>query len=347
MTQAQHGDGPVPEESVAGRPSGVDRRTAVRRAATALGLTAGALALPALAGTADAKPGDTVKAGGSTAAGGAQTNLRASTTIAAVQIQNAQVRPTLKNAVDVVSPQLRLSAPVPSGDRPQVPEAGTLRAGDLAAAGGLLFYGADLGAAEAVPVQVHTAGFGNYFQPVAADAGAVVDTTTLSAEGRAAFPPDAFDPQGRLAPNVRVLFDLRPWVDTSHLPTGAAVSISVSTSASDASGVLSAHLGQATPGLVPIARFTVLPAEVTRSGQPFALPVTAGAVVALDSADKLWLSTTAATHVAVQIVGLFISDPSARVENPEVPADLAPPARRSALQRQAVREMTAGITPTK
>lgn len=113
------------------------------------------------------------------------------------------------------------------------------------------------------------------------------------------------------------------------------------------SGALNVHRGTDGPDALPVVSYTVLPAAVCANGQPFPITAVAGAVVALDSADKLWLSVTAAAHVRVIVTGAIIADPSAIVEPPQPDNALSDIQKRLALQRQAVREMTAALTPPK
>lgn len=334
---------PTPDSS--GRD--LDRRAAVRRVVTAVGLTAGALAIPTLVGTANAKPGDSLKAGGGTNAGDAQTSLRADSTIATLKVENTNVRSgPASNKVDIVAPQLRLSSPVPSATRPPVPDLASMKPGDIAAAGGLLYYGADIGAPTAVPCQIHTSTFANYFQPISTARSTLLATPKLTTAERKTLGPTRFDAAGRLRAGKRLGLDLRAWVDTSHLPTTAAVSVTITASDADTSGAVRAHGGEKNAGDINVCSYTVLPGAVLANGQALAIPATSGAILALDAADKLWISVSAATHLTIQIVALVIPDPSAMVESK--PADDLPAVRRrGVLQRQAIREMTAAINPPK
>ncbi|PRZ40458.1 hypothetical protein CLV47_11796 [Antricoccus suffuscus] len=326
----------------------VGRRTAVRRVATALGLTAGALVVPTMVGTAEAKPGDGLKVGGTTDALDAQTALKSASNASTLRIENSKSRSGPANdAVDIIAPQIQLASPVPSGSRPQVPDVTGMRSGDMAASGGMLFYGADIVPDAVTPVQVHSAAFSNYFQSIDPAKSVLFDSATLTADERASYTLGAFDTAGRLVPGQRIGIDARTLINTNSLPGRAALSTIVTASGGDTDGSVVVHLDQTSAGDFAITQFSVLPAAVTANGKPYAIVSSTGAVTALDADDKLWLSVTAATHVKVQVTGAIIADPSAIVEPADPPAGASDPAKRALLQRQAVRAMTDGLTPPK
>lgn len=322
----------------------VDRRAAVRRIATAIGLGAGAVALPSLATPAEAKAGDSVRAGAKNTAGDAQTSLQSSGSSPTLRLENTRSKSgPVGDSVDLISPQLQLSAPVPSANRPQVPDARAMAAGSVALAGGALILGADVGLDAAVPAQVHTSAIGNLLVPVAPAVATVLDTATLTAEQRASLPANAFDPSGRAAPGVRIPVSLRSLVNSEKYQQYAAACVSITAAGGDFSGAVNSHASADLPGEVTVLSYAVLPKEAVANGQPLALPGTASAVLALDATDQLWLSTTTATHLKVQVTALVVPDPSAIVEPAEPSPALSAPARRSALQRQAMREMIANL----
>lgn len=326
----------------------VGRRTAVRRVATALGLTAGALVVPTMVGTAEAKPGDMLRVGGTTDAGDTQTALKSTSNAATLRIENAKSRSGPANdTVDIIAPQVQLASPVPSGSRPQVPDVHGMRSGDVAAAGGMLFYGADIVPDAVTPVQVHSAAFSNYFQPVDPSKSIIFDSSTLTPDERSTYTLGAFDAAGRLVPGQRIGIDARSLINTKSLPGRAALSAVFSAAGADASGAVRVHLDQSTAGDFTVAQFTVLPAEVTANGKPYAIAASSGAAAVLDADDKLWLSVTSATHVTVQVTGAIIADPCAIVEPADPPDDASAAAKRGLSQRQAVRAMIDDLTPPK
>ncbi|MEJ7705695.1 MAG: hypothetical protein WKF47_19695 [Geodermatophilaceae bacterium] len=132
----------------------IDRRTMVRRSAVVLAGTAGLLAAPAMLGTAAAESGDSLRLGGRNRADDAQTRLQSTTTVATLSVLNEHVRrQEPDDDVDLVAAQLRLEGPVAGAARPQVPDVGTMAAGDLAAAGGLLYFGAEAGTSMSSPAR--------------------------------------------------------------------------------------------------------------------------------------------------------------------------------------------------
>ncbi len=326
----------------------VGRRTAVRRVATALGLTAGALVVPTMVGTAQAKPGDVLKVGGTTDSLDAQTALKSTSNAATLRIENSKSRSGPANdTVDLIAPQVQLASPVPSGSRPQVPDVKGMRAGDMAASGGMLFYGADIVPDGVTPVQVHSAAFSNYFQSIDPAKSVLFDSSTLTADERASYTLGAFDAVGRLVPGQRIGIDARTLVNTKSLPGRAALSAIITASGGDAEGSVVVHLDQISEGDFAVTRFSVLPAAVTANGKPYAITASCGAAAVLDAEDKLWLSVTAATHVNVQVTGVIIADPCAIVEPSDPPAGATVTAKRGLLQRQAVRAMIDGLAPPK
>lgn len=320
----------------------VDRRAAVRRLATVFGLGASAVALPALTQPAAAKPGDAVRAGAKNNAGDAQTTLQGSGSTPVLRVENTRSRSgPVADSVDLISPQLELGAPVPGANRPQVPDVRTLPAGGLGIAGGVVMVGAELGRDKAFPVQVHTSAVGNLMVAIPPSVATVLDTAALSAEQRAEFPAGAFDASGRLAPGVRVPVGLRGLVNSEKFDQHVAACVSITAAGGDFSGAVSAHADAQLLGEVTVLSYTVLPAEVTANGQLLALAATASAIVPLDQLDRLWISVSTATHLKLQVSAVIVPDPSVLVEPGEPSATLSDSARRAALQRQALREMTA------
>ncbi|GAB3303871.1 hypothetical protein EK0264_03405 [Epidermidibacterium keratini] len=324
------------------RPDQLDRRTAVRRAATVVGLGAGALALPGLTRSAEAKPGDAVRAGATVEAGDGQTAIQSSGTDATLRTENTRSSSgPAGDAVDLIGPQVQLGGPVPSGSRPQLPDLRLVGAGTLAGSGGVVVYGAEIGTDAPLPAQVHTSAVGNLMRPVDYTLGAVFDSATLTPEVRGSFPQGSFDAAGRLVAGVRIGVDLRALIDTRKFPTAAAASVSITVSAADTSGTLSAHRDASRAGAVPVVSFTVIPAEATATGQPFAIAATGGGVLPLDRDDKLWVSSSATAHVRVQVAAVVVPEAACLVE-PAKPADgLSAQQKRRALQRQATRELLA------
>lgn len=326
----------------------VGRRAAVRRVATALGLTAGAIVVPSMMGTAEAKPGDALKVGGTTDASDTQTALKSTSSAATLRIENAKSRSgPAKDSVDLIAPQIQLASPVPSGSRPQVPDVHAMRAGELAATGGMLFFGADIVPDAVTPVQVHSAAFSNYFQSIDPTKSVIFDSTTLTPDQRASYTLGAFDAAGRITPGLRIGIDARSLINTKSLPGRAALSVVITASGGATGGNVTVHSDQSSDGGFALAQFVVLPSAVTANGQPYAIPASCGTVASLDTEDKLWLSVTAPTHVKVQATGAIIADPAAIVEPADAPDGTAAVAKRTMLQRQAVREMTDGVTPPK
>lgn len=320
----------------------LDRRTAVRRAATVVGLGAGALALPGLTRTAEAKPGGSVRAGASAVAGDAQTAIQSSGTDATLRTENTRSSSgPAGGMVDLIGPQVQLGGPVPSGSRPQIPDLRLVTAGTVAGAGGVAVYGAEIGTELPLPAQIHTSAVGNLLRPVDYTAGAVFDSATLAPEARGTFPTGSFDATGRLAAGARVGVDLRPLIDTRKFPTAAAASVTITVTGADESGTLSTHRDASSPAAAAVVSFTVLSAASTANGQPVAIPATAGGVLPLDRDDKLWISSSTAAHVRVQIKAVVVPDAACLVE-PAKPADgLSAQQKRRALQRQATRELLA------
>lgn len=320
----------------------VDRRVAVRRFATALGLTAGAVALPSMVGVAEAKPSNPLIAGGTVDAASAQTAITANGSNATFRIENSSTRSgPAANAVDIVAPQVQLVGPVPSGNRPQVPDIAALRIGELGIAGGMAFLGADIDPAQITPVQIHSAAFSNYFQRIDLAQSVIFDSTVLSADARAGYKQGSFDATGRLSPSVPISVALSAIIDTTKLPGTAALCMSVTASGGDASGTIDVHDSDTAATRTSILTYTVLPAAICANGKPFAITATAGAIVGLDPQDTLWVSASSATHLKVAITGLMISDPAALVEPATPPAGRTALQQRAALQRQAVRDMIA------
>lgn len=320
-----------------------DRRAAVRRIATVMGIGAGSVALPSLTGTADAKAGDAMRVGAKNAAGDAQTSLSGAGTVPTLKIENTRSKSGLvEDQVDLISPQLQLSTSVPSANRPQIPDVRSFPAGAIGIAGGAMMLGADLGLEKPAPVQVHTSAISNLLVPIPPANATVFDTTAMTPEQRAALPANAFDASGRVAPGTRVPIGLRALINSEKFSQSAAACVSVTAAGGDFSGAVNVHASADLPGDVTIVSYAVLPKEATANGQPLALAATGSAVVALDNVDQLWISTTTATHLKVQVTAVVVPDPSVLVE-PEHPIEgLSPAARRGALQRQALREMNAG-----
>lgn len=321
----------------------VDRRTAVRRVATVLGLSAGAVAIPGLSGTAHAKPGDPVIAGGTTKAGDGQTALQSSGPMPTLRVENSRSRSgPVADQVDLIAPQLQLTGPVPSGTRPQVPDLRNLPEGAVGGCGGLLFVAANVGGDDIVPVQVHTSLFGNFFHPIPAARSQVLDTAALPQEARDGYSDGTFDDAGRLIAGARLPIDLRPLVDTTRALGSAAAAVTITVTGAAAEGAVSAHDAAEGDGAATVASYGVVPAPP--GGTPYPIPTTASAVLGLDADDRLWLSVSAAAHLRIDVTGVILPEPAALVEPAEIPADAAGWARRRALQRQAVRELMESIT---
>ncbi|MBA3251864.1 MAG: hypothetical protein H0T66_16520 [Geodermatophilaceae bacterium] len=328
-------------ESRAPGPERLDRRTVVRRSAAVLAGAAGLLAAPALTGAAAADPGDTLRLGSRNKAGDAQTRLQSETTVASLSVLNERIRREESvGEVDLVAPQLRLATPIPGARRPQLPDVRSLAAGDLVAAGGLLYFGADAGDFDVLPSQVFTSTFANYLHPVPPDRATVFDSRSLTAEQRRGFAVGDFTADGRLAGKRRIAVDLRALVNTSSVAPRAAVALSLQVLAAQASGTLTLHPGAQSDG-VEVLFYTVLPVEVTRSGQPYALPASGAAIVGLDREDRLWLALSSTAHLVVRVTGVFVSDPTVVIEAQAVNADASPYGRRVQRQREALRRLTA------
>lgn len=326
----------------------VDRRALVRRIATVAGLGAGAIAVPALASPAAAAPGDAIRAGSKNTAGDAQTSLRSTGTTPTLRLENARsVSGPVAGAVDVVSPQLQLSSPVASKSRPQLPDLSGFGPGAVGIAGGAVMVGADVGMGHIMPVQVHTSAVANLLLPIPAAIATILDTATLASDQRTGFPENAFDAGGRLAPGVRVPISLRGLVNSEKFNQHVIASVSLTAGGAQFSGAAYAHEDGELPGDITILSYGVIPAEVSGNGQPHALPATAGSSVVLDALDQLWISVTTATHLKVQVTAVAVPDPSVLVEPSEPNGALSPPARRGALQRQALRELMANLPNAK
>jgi len=326
----------------------IDRRTLVRRSAVVLAGTAGLLAAPAMLGTAAAESGDALRLGGRNRADDAQTRLQSTTTVATLSVLNEHVRrQEPDDDVDLVAAQLRLEGPVAGAARPQVPDVGTMAAGDLAAAGGLLYFGAEAGDFDVVPSQVFTSYFANYLHPVPARHATVLDTRTLTVADRARFTAEDLDSAGRLVAARRIAVDLRVLVNTSSVPPRAAVALSLLVFGAAQSGVLSIYPDETGPDGLGVLAYAVLPGAVTANGAPLALPASGAAVVGLDAEDRLWLSVSSTAHVVVQVTGLFVPDPTAVVDTVETLLATSPYARRVQRQRRALRRLTAGTVPFK
>ncbi|WP_153503229.1 hypothetical protein [Cumulibacter manganitolerans] len=316
----------------------------MRRLATAVGLGAGAVALPALSGTAEAKAGDTMRTGAKNTAGDAQTALQSDGSAPSLRIENTRSKSgPAGGEVDLISPQLQLGGPVPSADRPQLPDVRNLPAGAIGAAGGALLLGADLGLGQAIPVQVHTSAMSNLLVPIPPASATVFDSAAMSADQRAAFPVGSFDDSGRVAPGTRVPVSLRPLINSEKFAQPAAACCGFTVGAADYSGAVSVHASADLPGDVTVCSYTVLPKEATANGQPIAFAATASATVPLDAVDALWVSVSTATHLKIQVAAVVLPDPSALVEPAQPSPGLSPAARRTALQRQALREMVGGL----
>lgn len=315
----------------------------MRRSAVLLAGTAGLLAAPGLMATAAAEPGDALRLGGRNRAGDAQTRLQSTTTVAALSVLNERVsRHERYGDVDLVAAQLRLESPIPGSVRPQVPDVGTMAAGDVAAGGGLLYFGADTGDFDVVPSQVFTSYFANYFHPVPARHATVLDSRTLEAAERERLAPEDLTAEGQLVAGRRIAVDLRVLVNTTAVPPRAAVALSLQVFGSADSGVLTVYRDQDTAEGVDVLSYAVLPGEVTANGAPFALPASGAAIVGLDADDRLWLAVSSTAHVVVQVTGLFVPDPITVVDTPETLLDTSPHARRVQRQRRALRRLTAG-----
>lgn len=323
-------------------PERLDRRAVVRRSAAVLAGAAGLLAAPALMGQAAAEAGDTVRLGSRNKAGDAQTRLQAETTVAALSVLNERIRREESiGEVDLVAPQLRLAAPIPGARRPQLPDVRTLAAGDLAAAGGLLYFGAEAGDFDVLPSQVFTSTYANYLHPVPAARATVFDSRSLSTEQRQAFGQDDFASDGRLAGGQRIAVDLRALVNTSSVAPRAAVALSLQVLQAEAGGTLLLHPDATSAEGIEVVSYVVLPAEVTRSREPYALPASGAAVVGLDREDRLWLALSSTAHLVVRVTGVFVADPTVVVESPIPAAEASPYARRVQRQREALRRLTA------
>lgn len=318
-------------------PVAVDRRTAVRRGAVVLAGAAGLLAAPALTGTAGADAGDSLLLGGRNSSGDAQTRVSSGTTGATLSLLNDRVRQQNSvGDVDLVSPQLRLAAPVPGTRRPQVPDVRSLAAGDLTAAGGLLYFGAEVGNFDVVPSRVFTSSYATYLQPVAPARATVFDSRTLTAEQRDAAGAEA---DGRLSAATRFAVDLRSLVNTTDVLPTAAVALSVQVLAAQTSGSVTVFADALSEEGVELLAYAVLPPDVTRNRRPYAVPATGSAVVGLDRDDRLWLALSSPAHLVVRVTGVFVADPTVVVERPGT--DTTPYARRVQRQRDAMRRLTA------
>lgn len=320
----------------------------MRRSAAVLAGTAGLLVAPALMGRAAAEPGDSLRLGGRNRADDAQTRLQSTTTVATLSVLNERVRrQDPAGDVDLVAAQLRLESPVPGAVRPQVPDVETMAAGDIAAAGGLLYFGAEAGDFDVVASQVFTSYFANYFHPVPATNATVLDTRALPTVDRDRFAVGDFDAAGRLVAGRRIPVDMRVLVDTTSVPPRAAVALTVQVFGAAESGFLGIYPDQDGTDGVAVLAYAVLPGDVTGNGAPFPLPASGAAIVGLDADDRMWLSVSSTAHVVVQVTGLFVPDPTAVVDTPEVLSDGSPYARRVQRQRQALRRLTAGTALTK
>jgi hypothetical protein len=319
-----------------------DRRAMVRRSAAVLAGTAGILAAPALMATAAAEPGDTLRLGGRNRAGDAQTRLQSTTTVASLSVLNERVRSSEPDGdVDLVAAQLRLESPVPGAVRPQVPDVQTMAAGDIAAAGGLLYFGAESGNFDVVASQVFTSYFANYLHPVPARNATVLDTRVLTVPDRALFTAGDLTADGRLVAGHRVAVDLRVLVNTAAVPPQAAVALSLQIFGAAETGVLTVYADQSAAAGVDVMAYAVLPGKVTADGAPFALPASGAAIVGLDADDRLWLSISRTAHVVVRVTGLFVPDPTAIVDTAETLLETSPYARRVQRQRRALRRLIA------
>ncbi len=340
---------PPPEASSVDLPPGesaervaLGRRAMVRRSAAVLAGTAGLLAAPGLMAKAAADPGDALRLGGRNRAADSQTRLQSTTTVATLSVLNERVRRYEPNGdVDLVAAQLRLETPVPGAARPQVPDVATMAAGDIAAAGGLLYFGAESGGFDVVASQVFTSYFANYLHPVPPRHATVLDTRVLTGADREGFAAADLEADGRLVGGRRIALDLRVLVNTSAVPPRAAVAVSLQVFGAAESGVLSLYPAQTVADGVAVLAYAVLPGTVTATGAPFALPASGAAIVGLDTDDRLWLSVTSAAHVVVQVTGLFVPDPTAVVDTAESLLETSPAIRRVQRQRRALRRLTA------
>lgn len=305
---------------------------------------AGVLAVPALVGTAAADPGDPVQLGGRNKAGDAQTRLQAETTVAVLSVLNERVRREQSlGEIDLIAPQLRLAAPIPGASRPQVPDVRSMEAGDLAAAGGLLYFGAEAGDFDVLPSQVFTSTFANYLQPIDPARATVLDTRALTAEQRLGYQVGDFAADGRLAADRRIPVDLRSLVNTTTVAPRAGVALSLQLLDAADNGVLRLFHDAVSPDGLEVLTCTVLPAAVTANATPFALPASGAALVGLDLDDRLWLSLSTSAHVVIRVSGVFVADPSAVVDAPTTLSDGSTYSRRVQRQREAMRRLTAGI----
>ncbi len=336
---------PTTDGSTAGqRTAAMSRRAAVRRSAVVLAGAAGVLAVPSLVGTAAADAGDPVQLGGRNKAGDAQTRLQAETTVAVLSVLNERVRREESvGDVDLIAPQLRLAAPIAGASRPQVPDVSSMEAGDLAAAGGLLYFGAEAGDFDVLPSQVYTSTFANYLQPIEPVRATVLDTRTLTPQQRSAYLPGDFAADGRLAAERRIAVDLRSLVNTTSVAPRAAVALSMHLLDAADSGVLRLFPDAVSANGLEVLSCVVLPAAITADATPFALPASGAALVGLDRDDRLWLSLSTTAHVVVRVSGVFVADPSAVVDSPATLTDGSTYARRVQRQREAMRRLTAGI----
>lgn len=317
----------------------------MRRSAAVLAGAAGVLAVPALTGPAAADAGDTLRLGSRNKAGDAQTRLQSETTVAALSVLNERVRrESSVGQVDLVAPQVRLAAPIPGASRPQLPDVRTLAAGDLAAAGGLLYFGAETGDFDVLPSQVFTSSFANYLHPVPAGRATVFDSRGLTTAQRQAFAVADFTADGRVAADRRIAVDLRSLVNTSGVAPRAAVALAVQVLDAAASGNLLVHRDATTAESLDVLSYVVLPAAVTGNGRPFAIAASGAAVVELDREDRLWLTLTGTAHLVVRVTGVFVADPTVVVEAPAAVGEESVYARRVRRQREAMRRLTAGTS---
>ncbi len=314
----------------------------VRRSAAVLAGTAGIIVAPGLMGKAAAEPGDSLRLGGRNRAADSQTRLQSTTTVATLSLLNEHVRRHESTGDgDLVAAQLRLAGPVAGAARPQVPDVETMAAGDIAAAGGLLYFGAEAGDFDVVPSQVFTSYFANYLHPVHARDATVLDTRDLNLAERDRFTAEDLDADGRLVAGRRIAVDLRVLVNTTSVPPRAAVAVSLQVFGAAESGVLTIYPEQTGADGVAVLAYAVLPSTVTANGAPFALPASGAAIVGLDADDRLWLSVSSTAHVVVQVSVLFVPDPTAVVDTTETLLDPSPYGRRVQRQRRALRRLTA------
>ena len=331
-----------PADTAAGPETRLSRRAAVRRSAAVLAGTAGLLALPGLTQTAAADPGDALRLGNRNRSADAQTRLQSSTTVATLSLLNERASDTEQfSDVELVSAQLRLESSIPGAVRPQVPDVRSVAAGDLVAGGGLLYFGAEAGGFNVVASQVFTSFFANYLHPVPPSQATVLDTRADPSSASGPSPAD-LDGAGRLVGGRRIAVDLRGLVDTTYVPTSAAVALSVHVFDAVQSGAVLMFPDERSEVGARLLSYAVLPGSVTASGTPYPVPGSAGALVGLDTEDRLWLQLTATAHLLVQVTGLFVPDPTVVVEPPEMPADGSAAARRVRRQRDALRRLTAG-----